>query len=364
MQGGGERSEIGASHLSVCQFVRSLCKQRKERQVVLAWASPRGVTPQTVDGAAPARVPRRVCLDWAPGLKPRPRTADSACMWLWVGLGWSMLALAGVVVHHRLRQRSSRYPPEVAAFVLQLENELIAAHPRVRFLGMLPDRFACLLSVDGQETPVGLHEAFRHAEAFPEAFPRMVAQLVEDIREVGLDRCDDLEFATAAQLLMPQVRSRAWLDEQGTFGDSGLVHTPLNDELVTVYVVDDASCMVFLCRAHLQRWQKTAEDLHNLALANLARLGRNGIDEACAESVLLQSGDGFDASRVLLLDQQEGLLVAVPDRDTLWAGPEEGQNIEALMSATEDLADRAPHPVSGKLFRVRDGRLEPVEAPQ
>lgn len=265
---------------------------------------------------------------------------------------------------HRLRQRSPRYPPEVAGFVLQLENELIAAHPQVHFLGMLPDRFACLLSVDGQETPVGLYEAFRHAEAFPEAFPRMVGQLVDDIREMGLDRADDLEFSTAAQLLMPQVRSRAWLEEQGTFGDSGLVHTALNDELVTVYVVDDTSCMVFLCRAHLKRWQKSAEDLHNLALANLARLGRNGIDEASAEAVLLQSGDGFDASRVLLMGEKDGLLVAVPDRDTLWAAPEEGQNIEALMSATQDLADRAPHPVSGKLFRVRDGRLEPVEAPR
>ncbi|MCK5940868.1 MAG: DUF1444 family protein [Planctomycetes bacterium] len=275
-----------------------------------------------------------------------------------------MLALGGAVLHHRLRQRSSRYPPEVAAFVLELENELTAAHPRVRFLGMLPDRFACLLSVDGQETPVGLHDAFRHAEAFPEAFPRMVAQLVEDIREVGLDRADDLDFATAAELLMPQVRSRSWLDEQGTFGDSGLVYTALNDDLATVYVVDDRSCMVFVCRAHLERWQKSAADLHNLALANLAALGRNGLDEASAEAVLLQSGDGFDASRVLLLEQREGLLVAVPDRDTLWAAPEEGQNLEALMSATEDLADRAPHPVSGKVFRVRDGRLEPVEAPR
>lgn len=282
-------------------------------------------------------------------------------MWLWGSIGWCALALAGVVLHYRLRSKSSRYPSEVAAFVLQLENELAAAHPRVQFLGMLPDRFACLMCVDGQETPVGLYEAFRHAEAFPESFTRMVAQLVGDIREVGLDRADELEFATAAQLLMPQVRSKEWLDEQGTFGDSGLVHTAINDQLVTVYVVDDSSCMVFLCRAHLKRWQKDVQDLHNLALANLARLGRNGLDDVSAESVLLQSGDGFDASRLLLIDQQEGLLVAVPDRDTLWAGPEAGQDIAQLMSVTEQIADRSQYPVSSRLFRVKDGRLEPVQ---
>lgn len=282
-------------------------------------------------------------------------------MWLWVSVGWCALALAGVVLHHRLRSKSSRYPPEVAAFVLQLENELAAAHPGVQFLGMLPDRFACLMRVDGQETPIGLYEAFRHAEAFPESFTRMVAQLVGDVRDVGLDRADELDFATAAHLLMPQVRSKEWLDEQGTFGDSGLVHTAINDQLVTVYVVDDSSCMVFLCRTHLKRWQKDVQDLHNLALTNLAKLGRNGIDDVSAESVLLQSGDGFDASRLLLIDQQEGLLVAVPDRDTLWAGPEAGQDIEQLMSVTEQIADRSQYPVSSRLFRVTDGRLEPVK---
>ena len=292
------------------------------------------------------------------------RPADTTAMWLWVSLGWCLLALGGVAVHHRFRRDPARYPPEVVAFVLRLENELSAAHPGVQFLGMLPDRFACLLTVDGQETPVGLYEAFRHAEAFPDAFSRTVAQLVEDIREVGLDRADDLEFATVAQQLMPQVRSREWLEEQGTFGDSGLVSSELNEQLVTVYVVDDATTMLFVCRAHLRRWQKDVADVHNLAVANLRRHGSGGLDAAAADAVLLQSGDGFDASRLLLLDQQDGLLVAVPDRDTLWAGPEQGQNLEQLMATTEQIAESSAHPVSGQLFRVTDGRLEPVQAPR
>lgn len=282
-------------------------------------------------------------------------------MWLWVSLGWCVLAVGAAVLHHRLRRQDSRYPPEVAAFVLRLESELLAAHPGVEFLGMLPDRFACLMAVDGQETPVGLYDAFRHAEAFPEGFAGMVEQLVADIREVGLDRVEDLEFATASQWLMPQVRSREWLEQQGTFGDSGLIHTVLNEQLVTVYVVDDSSSMVFICRAHLKRWQKEPADLHNLALANLAKLGDSGLEAASAEAVLLQSGDGFDASRLLLLHQEEGLLVAIPDRDTLWAGPEEGQDLGQLMSMTEQISDRSPYPVSSQVFRVTDGRLQPVQ---
>lgn len=240
---------------------------------------------------------------------------------------------------------------------------MAAAHPSVAFLGMLPDRFACLLRVDGQETPVGLHDAFRHAEAFPGDFATMVAQLLADIRAIGLDRADELEFATAAPLLMPQVRSSAWLLQQGTFGDSGLVSTRLNDDLAVVYVLDDAASMVFVCRAHLRRWQRSVEDVHNLALANLARLGRNGLSGAGERPLLLQSNDGFDAARLLLLEQQEGLLVAVPDRDTLWAGPADGQDLAQLMATTEAIASRAPHPVSPRVFQVRGGRLESVSGP-
>lgn len=287
-------------------------------------------------------------------------------MWLWIGIGWGALAIGLAWIHHRLGRSQPGYPADVAAFLLRLETELSRSHPQVQFLGMLPDRFACLLRVDGQETPVGLHEAWRHAQAFPDAFTRMVARLVADIGEHGLDRVGDVEFADAAPLLMPQVRSRSWVEAQGAFGDAALVQAPLNDDLVTVYVIDDPHCMVFVCREHLRRWRKSETDLHNLALANLARSGGEAIDGHAAgrEPVVLQSGDGFDAARVLLLEQAEGLLVAIPDRDTLWVGPANGQNLEQLMATTEAIARQSSHPVSAQVYRVTAGRLAPASEPR
>lgn len=287
------------------------------------------------------------------------RPIDGA-MWLWGAFTWSVLALLAVWLHRRFRMLTPAYPAEVQSFVLQFESVLARCHADVVFLGMLPGRFACLLRVDGQETPIGLHEAYRQVEAFPEALEAVVARLLADVRDVGLDRVDALEFATAAPLLLPQVRSRQWVEEQGTFGDSGLVYSSINDELVAVYVIDDSACMVFVCRRHLDKWRKQLQDIHNLALANLSRLGVDGLEVAAGEAVCLRSGDGFDASRLLLLSQQEGLLVAVPDRDTLWVGRDEGQSLEQLMAVTEELADRSTYPVSGSVFRVTDGRLEPV----
>lgn len=283
-------------------------------------------------------------------------------MWLWGVLGWCTASVVVAALHLRLRRLQPQYSPEVAAFLTRLETVLAESHPGVRFLGMLPDRFACLLRIDGQETPVSLHDAFRHAEAFPDAFPRMVERLVRDITEVGLDRIGDLDFAAAAPMLLPQVRSQEWLDRQGCFGDSGLVHQRIHESLVTVYVLDDPHCMVFVCRAHLQRWRKTEADLHNLAVANLARLGTVGLQSVgkANEPLLVQSGDGYDAARVLLLEQTEGLLVAIPDRDTLWVGRDSGQDLAKLMATTEELAREATHPVSPNLWRLKDGQMQAV----
>lgn len=246
--------------------------------------------------------------------------------------------------------------------MVRFETVLAQEYPQVEFLGMLPDQFGCLLLVEGQETPITLHDAFRHEMAFPDAFPDFVARLMDEIRDVGLDRVEDLDLAFAAQELLPQVRSREWLDEKGCFGDSGLIHRRLNDQLVTVYVVDDPNSMVFLCRGHLKRWRKSEEDVHNLAVANLARLDPSQAAQlrAVTEPMRVDIGDGYDAARVLLLEEADGLLVSIPDRDVLWVGNEHGANLESLMADTREIAAKAIHPISPDVFRVTDGQLEAV----
>lgn len=276
-------------------------------------------------------------------------------------VGWLLAAVMVAWLHRRLDRARPRYPAEVMSFALKLETELGRCHPGVEFLGMLPDRFACLLRVDGQETPVSLHDAYRHHQTFPDAFSSMVARLVEDVREVGLDRVGDLDFAAVAPLLLPQVRSREWLQLQGCFGDSGLAYSALNDQLVTVYVIDDPHSMVFVCRAHLRRWRKSERDVHNLAVANLARMGdvQLGAVAGRRDPIVLQTGDGYDAARVLLLTEAaDDLLVAMPDRDTLWVGTEQGLNLEQLMATTQAIASKAAHPVSPQVWRLSAGQLE------
>lgn len=284
-------------------------------------------------------------------------------MWPWIVAGWVGLSLLLVWLHHRLRRAQPALPPEVEQFLLRLETALARRQPQVQYLGLLPGQFTALLRVRGQDTPVSLQAAWRHAQAFPDAFDKMVERLVADIEQVGLDRVADHEFADVATCILPQVKGKDWLQQQGCFGDAGLVHRSLNDDLAIVYVIDDPHSMVYLCRAHLQRWHKTEADLHHLATGNLQRLSQRGIGRADVAHgpLLLHSGDGYDAARVLLLDpHDDGLLVAMPDRDVLWVAVEGGQDLPQLMATTQQLAAKAEHPVSAQLYRTSNGRLEPV----
>lgn len=293
------------------------------------------------------------------------RPADIGGMWTWIATAWLAAAGVALIAHGRWRRRGLAVDPDEAAFLVRFENELDRNHRDVGFLGMLPDRFACLLGVDGQETVVSLHGLRSHADAPADEFTRRVASLLGEVREVGLHRVDGIgaDFASACASLLPQVRTRAWLEQHGAFGDSGLVHRGLADGLVVVYVLDDGPDMVFVCRRHLQRWRRSEPDLYQIACANLAASGAPMPAALPPEGVLLRSGDGFDAARVLLLlDAATELVVGLPDRDTLFVGDAQRVDVAKVEAAVAAVAANAPHPVTDALYRVNGGRLEPVAA--
>ncbi len=283
-------------------------------------------------------------------------------MWVWFAAAWCAASIGLAVLHHRLRRTQPSLPPEVEQFLLAFETAL-ARHSQVEYLGLLPGQFACLLRVKGQETPLSLHELHRRYQAFPDAFDTAVVRLLEEVDEVGLDRVEDHEFGSVATSLLPQVRSMTWVEQQGRFGDSALAYRKLSEDLATVYVIDDPHTMVFVCRAHLQRWHRSIDDVHQLAITNLRRHGGDQVRQLTGDQpVLVQSGDGYDAARVLLLNESDGLLVAIPDRDLLWVGNEHNQDLTTLMAQAGSMAQAAAHPVSDRLYRLRDGYLETVNA--
>lgn len=282
--------------------------------------------------------------------------------------GWLAVSIIAAVAFHVIRRRYRPLPisPEVRDFIRRLEEVLRQRHPEIGVRGMVAGRFAIVLEVEGQDVPVPLHHLFRHASTYPEGLERMVDVLLGEVRAGGIDRRIEHGLDEVAAHLLPQVRSSEWLRQRSSsFGDSGLVSRPLGDDLRICYVIDDVTSMVFVCQAHLRRWGLTEPALFELATRNLRRLvgAEVPIPGPRDQPVVVSTGDGYDAARVLLLDpdQAEGLLVAMPERDTLWLSREaEAPALAELMSLNREQSELARFPVSGSVYRVRGGRLEPI----
>lgn len=261
---------------------------------------------------------------------------------------------------HR-RNRSAR---AAERWTDRLRRDLQSRHPAVAWLGFVPHTSTVVLRIEGQETLVPLGRLQRRAEVFPEAFERLVDQLLDEAREFGSERVSQLRFERVAGDLFPQVRSLDWLQAgAGRFGDQGLVATPLFADLVVVVAIDREDRLTFVPRGLARQWDRQPAELVGLAVRNLRRrLGVESLPVAEESGVVLDRGDGFDAACACLLDapRREGLCIAVPDRDLLWYGRPSEDAVHELARAAVALHAAANHPVSPALYRVRGGRVESV----
>lgn len=143
--------------------------------------------------------------------------------------------------------------------------------------------------------------------------------------------------------------------------ENALVLRPFVADLFVVYVLDMPDGMKMLTRGDAAKLALDDSRLHELALANL---GEAAGDipfrplEAGSAIRLVQVGDSYEASRVLLHDRwapiaatvKGSLVAAAPARDTVvFTGSEE--DIAGLSALVHRLVDEAPHPLSPTLLR-------------
>jgi len=285
-------------------------------------------------------------------------------MGTWILLVGLVVLVVLWVVYRWHQAPQDRALGEAASFLLEVLAE-IRENEDVEFRGAMPGAFAILLAVRGQEVPVALNQLHRHYRSFPSRLPQLVEHLLEEIKEAALDHPEDHPFAAVAMHILPQVRRLSWVRENApAFGESALIHRRLGPDLAICYVIDDEWSMVFLCQAHLKQWCRSEEDMFQLARQNLARCSMSTIPlpVGTRSSVLLRSGDGYDAARVLLFDedQLEGLLIAMPEPEVLWLGQESEHSLESLSSLNHEQSENAPRPLSPQLYRMQNHELVPV----
>ena len=194
------------------------------------------------------------------------------------------------------------------------------------------------------------------------------------------------DWSAAAPLLVPLLRPAGTqgmpvteIDATALAADSTRSHSqPLLDEgpceLSVVYAIPATGFDVIVNGDHLLSWGVTVADLQDAAMRNLGAwsAGAAWTDEVSGERRLISSdtGDGWDASRILLPEVRERLvaelgatgrvLIGLPERHLLVAGtlrPDDAEFAELFAEFVLESSGGADEPVDRRVFEIVGGNL-------
>lgn len=150
----------------------------------------------------------------------------------------------------------------------------------------------------------------------------------------------------------------------------------LLDELRVGYALDSQRSMAYIPRKLFHEWGISIDQLHEIALANL--VARSQVLQAQAAQdegggvnlVLIQTMDGYDASRILLPGLHEHLkeflgsqfVAAIPNRDILICFRNREQTVATMQRQVEDDFRTMPHQITPRFFLITADGIAPWSA--
>jgi uncharacterized protein YtpQ (UPF0354 family) len=182
--------------------------------------------------------------------------------------------------------------------------------------------------IRGHDRVVYLSNLYREVRAAPARRDKIIRHFVQ-----GLGQSMDLplgqeSWEEAQPRLLPVLKPRSYLDS-----NSATRHSLVNEwlaDVVICYALRSKDIFRFVTTADADRWQRDAQALHEVAVANLCRLAWPKKLEGARQGdggrlIIIATGDGLASSRLLHPDLHRlfsGPLgspfrAGIPDRDTL-----------------------------------------------
>jgi hypothetical protein len=198
------------------------------------------------------------------------------------------------------------------------------------------------------------------------------------------------DWSAAAAIVMPLLRpagtlgtplaavDAAWLEIEATRAHHQVVLDVGPGGLPVVYALPAQGFDVIVNGDHLLAWRIEGPALREAALANLAVWSASApwTEDMSGERRVLssESGDGWDASRILLPEVRAQLaaelgpggrvLIGLPEREVLVGGTLRGDDPDFLglfHAFVRESADGAPEPIDLGVFELAGGELIPLD---
>jgi hypothetical protein len=238
----------------------------------------------------------------------------------------------------------------------------------------------------GDETPGALRDAAPDVLAPIDASAPVSGHVVAPQTHASIAESPEHDWHAAATIIYPALRpvgtqglTVADIDSVALARDAARSHSqPLLDEgpagLPVVYTLNAGAFDVIVNGDHLLSWGVTPEVIQDTAMANLRAWSATAAwtDEVSGERRLISSdtGDGWDATRILLPEVQERLtrelgsvgrvLVGLPERHLLIAGalpPGDDEFAGLFAEFIVEHSGGADEPIDRRVFELVDGRL-------
>jgi uncharacterized protein YtpQ (UPF0354 family) len=254
-----------------------------------------------------------------------------------------------------------------AQFAASMEKRL-TLEDTIEVLGR--DGMQLRLRARGAETAIDLGN-------FYQAYARDPAQLDTIVRNfvlaaLGLAPNREVSaFAALADRVCPMLKPIALLETVRARQLPMLAYREFLADLIITYVIDEPQSVAYINEDHLERWGIDIQELHQRAIENLRRRTLQQIDYVTAGEgeqrlFIYNSGDGYDASRLLLAELLAGwagdlpghLVIGIPNRDFLIGFSDANPDIlgRIAQQVQADAAGRE-HGVTDQLFTLTGGEV-------
>lgn len=230
------------------------------------------------------------------------------------------------------------------------------------------DDGAFSLRVDGCTIP--LENLYRLAADAPHQLEEHVGTWIGELLKAvkAVPKLDD-GFEELRSRILPMVLppSNAQVPERE------MVRQSIIDGLDVAYALDAERTISYIPRRIFEQWGMDIDELHEIAIQNLVE--RSEQIEAQADQgedgtvrlIVIQTLDGYDASRVLLPSLHERLsehlgspfVAGIPNRDILLCFRSDKEVVGRLQKQVHEMHQNMPHQVSDRLVLVTPDGIAP-----
>ena len=217
------------------------------------------------------------------------------------------------------------------------------------------------LRVNGSEH--NLEDLYRMTVLHPDDMRHHIERWIVELIRAGEGSPDrEGSFEELKDRILPMVLSQKDVDNR----HRQTMTQPLVSGLWVAYAIDSQRSICYVPKVQFESWGISTDELHETALDNLVSRSESMPAQAAQDEegrtslILFQTGDGYDASRVLLPTLHDRLrehlgspfVAAIPNRDILLCFRNDDETLSRLKEQIEEDFERMPHQVTDRLLLV------------